>query len=665
MLEFFGALDHRHGERAVTLEHRAPVGIDPDVLEVAYGVSRVAPVRDERTAEVEGVTARGEDDLHHIGVDRLGLGDRMAKRAHVDGRIRFHSADEPLDIRGADERFIPLQIDEQIAIDGSGHLHKAIGARRVFRAREHRLPAEGRDGLENPDVVRGDHDAIDPGHAAGPLHHVLDHGFAVNVDKRFPGKAAGGVAGGDDDDGAHGKIWSASDAIATVPDAQDLHLHHDKALAVEAELPRHRFREIDDAITDERPAVVDADGNRAPVLKVRHAHLRGERKGLVGGRAGPWPKLLADRGLPREYEPPLAVVRGDPRLDKADRLVRRHGKILHALDRVGLVFVAAVGGRPASTKDGAEEKDDGEGTHNAVSYQVRPRPARSPLAGGELRRMSDAHMGDLKFLENEARIAPWRLALARRIEAPWFHHFIIGVIVLNAVLLGLETDRDLMASVAGGWLVAADKACLGIFLVELALRLAAYGRHFWRSGWNVFDFLVVIVALVPGAGPWAVLRSLRVLRVLRLLTAIPSLRKVVAAFLHALPGIGGVVLVMAIFLYTSAVLATNLFGADYPEWFGNLAASLFSLFQILTLEGWADMARTIMETHPWAPAFFLPFILIATFTVLNLFIGIIVSTMQELAVEPEPAKNARPADELLARIESDLRELRAAIRQAD
>lgn len=270
-------------------------------------------------------------------------------------------------------------------------------------------------------------------------------------------------------------------------------------------------------------------------------------------------------------------------------------------------------------------------------------------------------MGDLAHLEHTKGIAPWRLTLARWLETPGFQHFIVGVILLNAILLGFETNRPLMASAAGFWLVAADKACLGIFLVELTLRLAAYRGHFWKSGWNVFDFLVVVVALVPGAGPWAVLRSLRVLRVLRLLTAIPSLRKVVAAFLHALPGIGGVVLVMAIFLYTSAVLATNLFGAGYPEWFGSLPASLFSLFQILTLEGWADMARTIMETHPWAPAFFLPFILIATFTVLNLFIGIIVSTMQELAVAPEPDKNPAPADEVLARIESDLRELRASL----
>lgn len=589
----------------------------------------------------------------------------MAKCADVDGGIRLHATDELLHIRGADERFITLEIHKKITFDGSGHFHKAIGARRVFRACEHRLSAEGPDDLKNPGIVSGDHDAFNSSHAAGPLHDVLDHGFAVNIDERFAGKAAGGVTGGDDNNRAHGETWSASNAIATVADAQNLHLHHHEALTVKAELPRHRLREINDTVTDERPAVVDADSDRASVLKIRHPHLRGKGESFVGGRTRPGPKLLADRRLPGEDKPPFAVVRGNPRLDIADGLLRTHREILHALDRVGSVFVAPIGRRAASTKDGAETKGGGESAHDPDFYQVCPEPARSPLAGGRMQRMSDAHMGDLKDLENAARIAPWRLALARRIEAPWFQHFIIGVIVFNAVLLGLETDRGLMASAAGAWLVAADKTCLGIFLVELALRLAAYGRHFWKSGWNVFDFLVVVVALVPGAGPWAVLRSLRVLRVLRLLTAIPSLRKVVAAFLHALPGIGGVVLVMAIFLYTSAVLATNLFGASYPEWFGNLAASLFSLFQILTLEGWADMARTIMETHPWAPAFFLPFILIATFTVLNLFIGIIVSTMQELAVEPEPAKNPRATDELLARIESDLRELRSALRQGD
>ena len=256
--------------------------------------------------------------------------------------------------------------------------------------------------------------------------------------------------------------------------------------------------------------------------------------------------------------------------------------------------------------------------------------------------------------------APWRIKLARWIESPRVVSFIIGVILINAVVLGLETNQDLMAS-SGTLLVAIDKACLAVFIIEIVCKLLAFRGLFWRSGWNIFDFVVVAVALVPGAGPWAVIRSLRVLRVLRLLTMIPSLRKVVAAFLHAIPGLGGVLLLMIIFLYTSAVLAVNLFGSAFPQWFGTLTGSLFSLFQILTLEGWADMARDIMEVYPWAPLFFVPFIIIATFTVLNLFIGIIVSTMQELSTLPETGPPKKDVVEALARIESDLQALRRQI----
>ena len=199
---------------------------------------------------------------------------------------------------------------------------------------------------------------------------------------------------------------------------------------------------------------------------------------------------------------------------------------------------------------------------------------------------------DLIELRKRSGIAAWRLRLAEWVESPRIQHFIIGVILFNAVILGLETDRNLMA-IHGKTLLLLDKLCLVIFCAEIAVRLLAYRFAFWKSGWNVFDFAVVAIALVPGAGPWAVLRSLRVLRVMRLLTVVPTLRRVVAAFLHAIPGLSGVMLLMAVFLYTSAVLATNLFGQRFPEWFGSLGGSLFSLFQILTLEGWADIARAV------------------------------------------------------------------------
>ncbi len=258
-----------------------------------------------------------------------------------------------------------------------------------------------------------------------------------------------------------------------------------------------------------------------------------------------------------------------------------------------------------------------------------------------------------------------RQRLGDWVESRSVQGFVVAVILINAVVLGLETSAAAMARV--GWLlIAIDKFCLLVFVVELSIKIYARRLAFWRSGWNVFDFLVVAVALVPGAGPWAVLRSLRVLRVLRLLTVIPQLRRVVAAFLHSIPGLSGVVFVMIIFFYTAAVLATNLFGGTHPEWFGGVGRSLFSLFQIMTLESWSmGIVRPVMEVHPWAWAFFVPFIVIATFTILNLFIGIIVSTMQELSTLPDPEEQLGEIHETLHHIEGQIRRLRKQLDSRD
>lgn len=265
---------------------------------------------------------------------------------------------------------------------------------------------------------------------------------------------------------------------------------------------------------------------------------------------------------------------------------------------------------------------------------------------------------DLMLLHERPGVPAWRRRLAIWVESPLIQRLIVGVILINAVILGLETSPTAM-DLAGPWLLAADKLCLAIFVAELAIKLLAYRGLFWRSGWNIFDFLVVAVALAPGAGPWAVLRALRVLRVLRLLTIIPSLRRVVAAFLHAIPGLMGVMAVMLIFFYVAAVLTTKLFGATHPEWFGHIGASLYTLFQIMTLESWSmGIVRPVLETHPWAWAFFVPFIVIATFTILNLFIGIIVSTMQELAAGEGRAAMRPDVAVLVDRIERDLAELK-------
>ena len=261
---------------------------------------------------------------------------------------------------------------------------------------------------------------------------------------------------------------------------------------------------------------------------------------------------------------------------------------------------------------------------------------------------------DLQNMLRRKNVAAWRIGLARWVEGARLQQVIIAVILINAVILGLDAT-PLKDSGAAPFIKAADKICLGLFMVELVLKALAYRFAMLRNGWNVFDVVVVAIALVPAAGPASVLRGLRVLRLLRLLTVVPSLRKVVAAFIHAIPGLASVIGLMTLFMYVMAVMATGFFGEAYPAWFGHLGKSLYSLFQIMTLESWSmGIVRPVMETHPWAWMFFVPFIMLGTFTILNLFIGIIVSTMQEISEDQPQLPAPADAEQLLSRIQADL-----------
>lgn len=224
----------------------------------------------------------------------------------------------------------------------------------------------------------------------------------------------------------------------------------------------------------------------------------------------------------------------------------------------------------------------------------------------------------------------WRARLRALVEAEPFDRLVIAVIVLNAIALGLETSPTATALV-GPLLRALDHCALVFFCVELALRIAAHGIAFFRGPWNLFDFAIVAVSLAPASEGFQVLRALRILRALRLLSVVPQMRRVVEALLAALPGMGSVVALLMLVFYVFAVMATKLFGDDFPDWFGSLGASLYSLFQIMTLESWSmGIARPVMEKHPMAWLFFVPFILITTFAVLNLFIALIVNAMQKV-----------------------------------
>jgi len=245
---------------------------------------------------------------------------------------------------------------------------------------------------------------------------------------------------------------------------------------------------------------------------------------------------------------------------------------------------------------------------------------------------------------------------------PRFQKAITVLIIINAVTLGLETSRSAMEH-AGTLIVALDRIILGIFVVELGIRITAHGRDFFRDPWSIFDFVVVGVALVPATEHFSVLRALRVLRVLRLASVVPQMRRVVEALLTALPGLGAVVAILALIFYVAGVMATQLFGDAFPQWFGTIGRSIYSLFQIMTLESWSmGIVRPVMKVYPYAWGFFVPFILIATFTMLNLFIAVVVNAMQSRyhAVEEKHAQAAHA--ERISMLE-EVRALRAEIQE--
>lgn len=260
-----------------------------------------------------------------------------------------------------------------------------------------------------------------------------------------------------------------------------------------------------------------------------------------------------------------------------------------------------------------------------------------------------------------------RRKVAAFVEDRRFTGTIIALILLNALTLGMETSEAIMAR-WGMILNVIDLTILIIFTIEIGLKLFAYGLPFFKRGWNNFDFLIVAISWVPAAGGFAILRSLRIFRVLRLFSVVPAMQRVINALGHAIPGMLAVLGVLLIIFYVSAVLATKLFGvhpsSEMQMLFGSLGASSYTLFQLMTLEGWSeDIVKPTLQHFPWAMAFFLPYIVVTSFAVLNLFIGIIVDALQivqQKDVKPLADKEDVEADRI-GRIERDIKSIKAAL----
>lgn len=249
------------------------------------------------------------------------------------------------------------------------------------------------------------------------------------------------------------------------------------------------------------------------------------------------------------------------------------------------------------------------------------------------------------------------MAISTIVESKLFKNFITFLILLNGVTLGLATSSSFMASygVLIGWI---DVVIVGIFTVEILMRIYVYRGSFFKDPWSLFDFFVVAISLVPANAGLSILRVLRVLRLFRLLTIIPQMRTIVGALIGVIPGIASVSMVLLLFFYVFAIMAVNLFGEAFPEWFGTLGGSMFTLFQIMTLESWSmGIARPVMEQFPYAWIFFVIYILIVTFIMVNLFIGLIVDAI--FTIKGEDSKESE--EDKLDAMALEIKELKGLI----
>jgi voltage-gated sodium channel len=273
--------------------------------------------------------------------------------------------------------------------------------------------------------------------------------------------------------------------------------------------------------------------------------------------------------------------------------------------------------------------------------------------------------------DNPREPMPGRIATqcARLAESPWFQGAIVAVILANAAVIGMET-YDSLDREQGALLDTLNDVFLAVFTVEIAIRLTAYGRRpqgFFKSGWNTFDFLVVALAFLPWVRQSVtLLRLARLLRVARLVSVMPGLRIVIAAIARSLAPIASLLVLNFFLLYLYGMLGWILYADHDPERFGTIGDALLTLFQVLTLEGWNEVLATEMKLSSWSWVYFVSFVLVGTFVILNVVIAVIVNSMEEVHTieeKRELAKIALAARDPEARLElhERVKVLRAAL----
>jgi voltage-gated sodium channel len=245
------------------------------------------------------------------------------------------------------------------------------------------------------------------------------------------------------------------------------------------------------------------------------------------------------------------------------------------------------------------------------------------------------------------------ILLCRRIASSrWFQHAALAVIVANAALIGLETSPALWERYGGVFSVL-NAAVQVIFVVEIAVRLLAFGpriHRFFLDGWNVFDFAIVALSLLPAAGPFAtVARLARLLRALRVVSALPELRLIVATMLRSIPSLANVVVLLGLILYVYAVVGVHLFARVDPDHWGSLPRAGLTLFQILTLEGWVELMNASLAATGWAWVYYVSFVVLAVFVVVNLFIAIVINNLEAAKRDEQPRTDSE-AEALAARV---------------